>query len=204
MSITATSTMETTIMRSEDGAHRYLLSKEWDAKKPQAMLIMLCAGTANAVDVDMTTMLVVKNLHQLDFGGVSICNLFSTSGKETDEENDRIILNAAMNSETIIFGWGTGSATNPMTQRRISEVLELLRPYQKQTYCIAAPNGKSGLHPLAPALRERWRLVPWITPHEAAPQEKAKTTSMKTEKKTVSLTGGVQSSAVNSKVDSTQ
>lgn len=185
MAITETATMETTVIRSEDGAHRYLLSKVWGKDKPQAMLIMLCAGTADTVVLDTTCMLVVKNLHLLSFGGVSICNLFSTPDKDTDEENDRIILQTAMKAETIIFAWGTGSATNPTAQRRIAEILEMLKPYQKHTYCIAAPNGKSGLHPLAPTLRACWTLVPWIKPDEAAPKENAKNQSQKTDKKTI-------------------
>lgn len=185
MAITEAATMETTIMRSEDGGHRYLLSKVWDEANQQVMLIMLCAGSADAVTVDTTTMLVVKNLHQLGYGGVSICNLFSTPDRETDEENDHIILNIAMKAKTIIFAWGTGSITNPTAQRRIAEVLEMLKPYQKHTYCIAASSGKSGLHPLAPALRESWTLVPWMSSDEAAPKENAKNQSQKTDKKTI-------------------
>lgn len=179
MSVTEHATMQTTITRSEDGKHRYLLSKVWDGSKKQAMLIMLCAGSANAVTLDTTTMLVVKNLHKLGFGGVSICNLFSTPDRETDQENDKVIQLEAKEAETIIFGWGTGSATNPAAQRRIAEVLEMLKPYQSHTYCIASPAGKSGLHPLAPALRESWSLVPWIRPDETAPEETAKPPTQK-------------------------
>lgn len=185
MAITESNTLQTTIIRSEDGVHRYLLSKVWNESKPQAMLIMLCAGSADTVTVDTTTMLVIKNLHQQGFGGVSVCNLFSTSDKETDVENDRIILSEAMKAETIIFAWGTGSMTSPVAQQRIAAVVEMLKPYQKHTYCIAAPNGKAGLHPLAPALRESWTLVPWIRPDEAAPKENAKIPPQKTEKKAV-------------------
>ena len=174
-SITESATMTTTIIRSEDGRHRYLLKKEWFPDKKQAMLIMLMAGSANAVAIDTTTMLVVANLHKLDFGGVSIVNLFSTPDKDTDEENDRIIQSAAAEAETIIFGFGTGAATNPAAQRRIAEVLELLKQYQANAFCIASPAGKSGLHPLAPALRESWRLVPWMSkPDEAAHEDFAK------------------------------
>jgi len=193
MSITETATTTTTITRSECGKHRYLLSREWDAEKKQALLIMLCAGSADTVTVDTTTMLVLKNLRQLDFGGVSICNLFSTPAKDTDEENNRIILTAAMKAETIIFAWGTGSATSPAAQKRIAEVLEMLKPYQKHTYCIAAPNGKAGMHPLAPVLRDRWELVPWAGAVDASHEEKAKTPSQRGKKKAVPPTTEAQS-----------
>lgn len=187
MSVTEHATISTTLIRSEDGNHRYLLSKVWDESKGHAMLIMLCAGSADTVNIDTTTMLVIKNLKALDFGGVSICNLFSNSDKETDEENDRVILDTAKDSAPIIFAWGTGSATNPAAQRRISEVLEMLKPYQKHTFCIATPDGKNGQHPLSPKLRDSWVLVPFfVPPNEAAPQEKAKTPFQKTEKNTVS------------------
>ena len=182
MSVTETATMETTIIRSEDSLHRYILQKVWNPEKPQAMLIMLCAGSADTVTVDTTTMLVLKNLKQLDFGGVSVCNLFSTPDKETDEENSRIILTAAMKAETIIFAWGTGSATSPKAQGRIAEVVEMLKPYRKHIFCIAAPDGKAGMHPLAPKLRDRWELVPWTRPDDAAPKEKEKSSSKRKDK----------------------
>ena len=185
MPITESSTMATTVIRSKDGYHRYLLSKVWDDTKPKALLVMLCAGSANVIAVDTTTMLVVKNLHQLDYGGVSICNLFTNSDKENDKENDRVILNAAKDTETLIFGWGTGSATNPAAQRRIAEVLELLKEYQANAFCLASPTGRSGLHPLAPALRESWILVPWLTNHvEAVDGKKAKVGSKRKDKVT--------------------
>ena len=78
------------------------------------------------------------------------------------------------------MGWGTGSATNPSAQRRVGEVLALLRPYQERMFCIASPAGKKGLHPLAPALRESWTLVPWLD--EAAHEEKQKSTPQRGKK----------------------
>ena len=197
MAITEKATMETTVMRSEDGAHRYLLQKVWDKDKKDALLIMLMAGHADTVAIDTTTMLVMKNLKQLDFGGVTICNLFSNLLKESDEENDRIILTAAIKASTIIVAWGTGSVTNPEAQRRIAEILEMMKPYQKNTFCIAAPNGKSGMHPLAPVLRDRWELVPWARPVEAAPKEKEKSPSKKDKKTVPPATPGVQSFTVD-------
>ena len=180
MSVIESATMETSITRSEDGRHTYLLSREWNPEKKQAMLIMLMAGSADTVAIDTTGMLVVSNLHKLGYGGIKITNLFTNQSRETDEENDRIILETAEKSEQILVGWGTGSATNPAAQRRIGEVLALLRPYQERMFCIASPAGKKGLHPLAPALRKKWDILPWLD--EVAHEEKQKSPSQRERK----------------------
>ena len=55
---------ETTIIKSkaifsDDKEHRLLLRKEWDSEKPTAMVIMINPNTADTVNFDMTTMLVL-------------------------------------------------------------------------------------------------------------------------------------------------
>ena len=55
---------ETTIIKSkaifsDDKEHRLLLQKEWNSKKPSAMVIMINPNTADTVNFDMTTMLVI-------------------------------------------------------------------------------------------------------------------------------------------------
>ena len=73
---------ETTIIKSkaifsDDKEHRLLLRKEWDSEKPTAMVIMINPNTADTVNFDMTTMLVLNNVSKLGFGSVNIVNLYS-------------------------------------------------------------------------------------------------------------------------------
>ena len=68
---------ETTIIRSkaifsDDKEHRLLLRKEWNSEKPSAMVIMINPNTANTVNFDMTTMLVLNNVSKLGFGSCSL------------------------------------------------------------------------------------------------------------------------------------
>lgn len=180
MSVTESSTMTTTVVRSECGSHRYLLSKVWDETKPKAMLVMLAAGDTSTVATGTTESLVVKNLNQLGFGSIFICNLFSNQDKESDAENDRTIVQTASECPTLIFGWGSGALSSPVAQRRIAEVLDMLKEYQANAYCIASPTGNKGLHPLAPAIRNIWSLCSWMEkPDEAQHQENRDSASLK-------------------------
>jgi len=62
---------------SDLGHNRYLLQKEWDKNKSKAMVIMINPSTAGEVAIDYTTLYVINNLYDLDFGSVEIVNLFS-------------------------------------------------------------------------------------------------------------------------------
>ena len=62
---------------SDDKEHRLLLRKEWNSEKPSAMVIMINPNTADTVNFDMTTMLVLNNVSKLGFGSVNIVNLYS-------------------------------------------------------------------------------------------------------------------------------
>lgn len=80
---------ETTIIKSkaifsDDKEHRLLLRKEWDSEKQTAMVIMINPNTADTVNFDMTTMLVINNLHKLGFGSVNIVNLYSRIMEKLD------------------------------------------------------------------------------------------------------------------------
>lgn len=158
---TATTTMTTTILYSEDMRYRYLLRKVWDESKPMVTIIMLSAGTSDTVSVDTTTMLTVNNLHKLNYGGVNLLNLYANSDRETNSENDTIILENVKDSETVILAWGLGCATSAAVQKRIAQLLELLEPHLNRCYALKGKTDKVGLHPLAPSLRHDWVLVKW-------------------------------------------
>lgn len=80
MAITEKSVIKTEIYYSEDRKHRYLLKKQWDSKKPSAMIIMINPSTAEEIVIDHTTMFVVNNVSKLGYGNVDILNMFSKVG----------------------------------------------------------------------------------------------------------------------------
>lgn len=163
MSKTETSTMQTTVVYNDDKTHRYLLRKEWNENLPEAMVLMLSPSVANTVSVDRTTMLVLENLERLNFGKVSIVNLFSAlNGKRTeaelDDENLAFITQAAEHSEIVIYAVGTGGDGNKTVLKQQRDILNLLNPWKSKMKCIADKFGKKFYHPLCPAVN-RWELV---------------------------------------------
>ncbi len=82
------------------------------------MVIMINPNTADTVNFDMTTMLVINNLHKLGFGSVNIVNLYSRIMEKAqsrfngddeliDNEADDVIEQYAAMSDAIIIAWGT-------------------------------------------------------------------------------------------------
>lgn len=162
MSKTETSIMQTTVVYNDDKTHRYLLRKEWDENLPEAMVLMLSPSVADTVSVDRTTMLVLENLKRLNYGKVSIVNLFSAlnskrTESELDNENLAYITQAAERAEIIIYAVGTGGDGNKIVLKQQYNILNLLSPWKSKLQCIADKNGKKFYHPLCPAVH-CWRL----------------------------------------------
>ena len=164
---------ETTIIKSkaifsDDKEHRLLLRKEWDSEKPTAMVIMINPNTADTVNFDMTTMLVLNNVSKLGFGSVNIVNLYSRimeklclrfNGDDEliDDEADNVIAQYAAMSDAIIIAWGTIGKNTQRVRERQKWVLDLLKPYANKLYQI----GRNACHPLTPAVRREWVLEPY-------------------------------------------
>ena len=135
-----TTTIRSKAIFSDDKEHRLLLRKEWDSEKPSAMVIMINPNTADTVNFDMTTMLVLNNVSRLGFGSVNIVNLYSRimeklnlrfNGDDEliDDDSDAVIEQYAAMSDAIIIAWGT--------------------------------IGKNACRPLTPAVRREWVLEPY-------------------------------------------
>ena len=164
---------ETTIIKSkavfsDDKEHRLLLRKEWNNEKPSAMVIMINPHTADTVNFDMTTMLVINNLHKLGFGSVNIVNLYSRIMEKLDlrfngddelidNEADDVIEQYAAMSDAIIIAWGTIGKNTLRVRERQKYLLELIERHANKMYQI----GKNACHPLTPAVRREWVLEPY-------------------------------------------
>ena len=165
---TITSTISNEAVFSDDNRHRLLLRKVWDNEKPTAMIIMINPNSADELSSDTTTMLVVNNLHHLSYGSVDIVNLYTMiTGKihfrfNSDEDllqpdTDSVILKSAKSADTIIIGWGTVGLHNQRIRERQKSVLDMLKPFSDKICQI----GEKGCHPLTPAIRNHWELVPY-------------------------------------------
>ena len=105
-----TSTLSTTAAFSDDDAKRFCLEKLWDSQKPNLAIIMLAPSTASSVSLDSTTQLVLNNADRLNYGSVTILNLFATLNdfglkqtEDEDPENLDVIINAAERATTIVY-----------------------------------------------------------------------------------------------------
>jgi hypothetical protein len=165
---TITSIIKNEAVFSDDSKHRLLLRKVWDSEKPFAMIIMINPNSADELSSDTTTMLVVNNLNRLGYGSVDIVNLYTRITRKihfrfnSDEDllhpdTDSVILKSGKRANTIIIGWGTVGLHNQRIRERQNAVLDMLKPFSDKICQI----GENGCHPLTPAIRNHWALVPY-------------------------------------------
>jgi hypothetical protein len=174
--------MKTEAIFSDNRKHRYLLRKEWDAKKKKAVVIMTNPSTADTFMLDYTTMYILNNLAKLDFGSVDIVNLVSkmttklhikTDADSPDVEKDNfgIIANSTQKADFVIIAWGKLGENNKAVRDVQDRLLNCLKPYKEKLYVIAAEKGGDNFHPLAPQIRFTWLLKKY-EPVEKKPDSK--------------------------------
>ena len=163
-----TTTIKSKAIFSDSGEHRLLLRREWDKNGKTAMIIMINPNTADTLCMDMTTMLVLNNLYTLGFGSVNIVNLYSRIAPKLSlrfnsdddliaKDCDEIIEQYAAMSDAIIIAWGSLGNTSERVKERQADILKHLSKFRSKLYKI----GEQGYHPLTPAVRSKWDLVPF-------------------------------------------
>jgi hypothetical protein len=172
--------MKTETVFSDDRLHRYLLRKEWDAKKPKATIIMTNPSTADILMMDYTTLYIMNNIVRLDFGAVDIVNMTSMMttklkvhadfASSADMENINFIVKSAKESDKVIIAWGKLGENNKKVRDVQDILLERLKPFNDKLCVIASEKGGSGFHPLAPQIRFSWILKKYEPPK--APESK--------------------------------
>ena len=189
------SVIRTEAIFSDDRTHRYLLHKEWDSKKPKATIIMTNPNTAGIVALDFTTLYIMHNIIQLDFGFIDIVNLTSKTTRKLDvvkdlsleEENLSYILKSAEKSSKIIIAWGKLGENNAKVRAVQKTLIEKLKPYADRLCEIGNEAGESGFHPLAPQIRFEWVLrqyEPFVEPEKVqrVPERKPTVSKLKVKK----------------------
>lgn len=186
---TITTTLVTEAAINDTGLKRYALKKIWDENKPRLAVIMLAPSEASAVSLDNTSMLVLNNAVRLDYGSVTMLNLFATindfslkQAEDEDPENLDAIITACQEADTIVFAPGTGKAANKSFQKRQQQVLSALLPLEGKLYCLCDANGNARLqHPLSPAVRT-WHLSQLKASELLPPTEEVQPVQKKTPK----------------------
>ena len=182
--------LKTETVFSDDRRNRYLLRKEWDAKKPRATIIMTNPSAADLMTMDYTTLYILNNISKLDFGAVDIVNLSSRIttklnasedlGLDIEKENAEFILKSAEKSDKIIIAWGKIGDNNKKVRAVQYKLLTILKPFKDKLFCIASSeDGDSGFHPLAPQIRFQWVLRAFTPPVLPEQTEKNKTANNK-------------------------
>lgn len=163
--ITAKSTLKTEVIYDEEMNNKYLIKKEWDRTKRKALIIMKNAGHADEVMQDQTTMYVINNLAKLEYGVVHIVNLFpNINGKETKEsttENLKCIQEAITKVDDVIIAVGIGVQSNKKAMERLNMISAILLDKKANVLQIESNFGRKGFHPLYPAVKDQWKLVPY-------------------------------------------
>ena len=170
--LTESITLKSKAIFSDDKKHRLLLHKEWDKNKPTATIILINPNTADTLNVDTTTMLIINNLNKLGFGSADIVNMYSrialklyfrfnSDNDLLDSENDEIILKSAEKSDKIIIAWGSVGNNSQRVKNRQKKILEMLVDYNDKICIITDGETSKGYHPLTPKVREKWVLKPY-------------------------------------------
>ena len=169
---TETAVIKSKAIFSDNREHRLLLCKEWDKNKPKATIILINPNTADTLNIDNTTMLIINNLNQLGFGSADIVNMYSRIALKLyfrfnsdddllDSENDEIILKSAEKSDRIIVAWGSVGNNSQRVKDRQKSILEMLADYNDKICIITDGETIKGYHPLTPKVRESWILKPY-------------------------------------------
>ena len=165
------SIMKTEVRYSENKEYKYLISKEWNVKRPRAMVIMTNPSSAGEVVLDLTTLYTINNLVALDYGAVDIVNIYPkvTQKLKVDdvdlreiEISDKIIVETAEKVDSVIIAWGRVGEKSKAIEKRQKELLEKLKGFKDKLFIIG--DGKDGelFHPLAPHVRLHWRLIKFV------------------------------------------
>ncbi|MFJ5766922.1 DUF1643 domain-containing protein [Lysinibacillus sp. NPDC093210] len=159
------STLKTEVVFDDALANKYVVRKEWNKSKKAALVIMKSAGETNEIEQDHTTMYVTNNLARLGYGTAIIMNLFPTiEGANTNSsavENLKHLKEELIKVDDVIIAVGTGIETNKEAVSHLKMMVVILLDKKANLLQIECPKGRKGFHPLYPAVKNEWNLVPY-------------------------------------------
>ena len=159
------STLKTEVVFDDAMSNKYVVRKEWNKSKKAALVIMKSAGDTNEIEQDHTTMYVTNNLARLGYGSAIIMNLFPTiEGANTNSsaiENLKHLQEEVTKVDEVVIAVGTGIETNKEAMNRLKMIVAILLDKKANIFQIECPKGRKGFHPLYPAVKNEWILVPY-------------------------------------------
>jgi hypothetical protein len=114
------------------GLFRFALTRQWDARLPRLLFIMLNPSTADADVDDRTVEKCIRFAKRLGFGSIEIVNLYAyrtknpivlkQAGFPVGDGNDDHIREAVARASKVICAWGA----NARSTQRAADVLALI------------------------------------------------------------------------------
>lgn len=160
--------VEVEIIESDEGGHRYYTKKVWDKDRPLLAILTLYPSFTTFLETDLTSQLIQNNVSKLGYGGFISINLFSVkyTGKrefayETDKINDSCIVKSAREAEYIVMAYGNRPAKNKKVQKRVDEVMLLLKNEHLSNKIRTLTDEKKAvcIHPLSSKIRKNWVII---------------------------------------------
>lgn len=124
---------------SDDGNHRYLLTRVWNNELPSVTIIMLNPSYADELMWDWSSMRIMNYIVGCKkYGGIDIVNLFSCIEKDSerltqykqkfDDNTDKYINKVIEKNSDIIIAWGV----NKNRKTRIKTIKKFIKKYNNK------------------------------------------------------------------------
>lgn len=160
--------MERLAWFSWDGVYRYTLERRW-GEGPKVNMIMLNPSVADAQRDDRTIEKVMMYAHREGYRSVVITNLYALRATKPEDlwtvpdpigpDNDDAIAAAALESDQVWVGWGTGRLAMIQRSIKVQEILHDVGVGRPK--CLWHNSNGTPVHPLyQPNARP---LIPWKT-----------------------------------------
>jgi hypothetical protein len=156
---------ESTALYSRCEIYRYRLTRVWDDAGPHALFVMLNPSTASELRNDATVGRCEARARRSGFGAFSVCNLFALratrpadlrrASEPVGHDNDRILLESALEAEVVICAWGVHGAFRDRGPTVAGRLADLGRPL----WHLGLTKDGHPRHPLY--LRNDALLEPW-------------------------------------------
>lgn len=189
-----TGLLEKTGVFDEELKNRYELHLTYNGVKGKRVLVICMNPASDNIQVfDSTTNYLLNNFGMMGYSDITVWNLFSRictklkPSEITDNNRNMEYLKELLQSayDAIVISWGGTFIGNKKVETAKKEVLELLKPFERQVYEIVDKEGRysklSYIHVLFAGQRfsGEWNLRQVKFPK----QGKGKTSVHKTEKK---------------------
>jgi len=152
---------------SPDQQYRYLLGRQWDASKPNALFVMLNPSIADGAVDDHTIRKCMQFSRNWGCGGIEVVNLFALRATDPrtlvkayglginieGEDNDAYTLGAMQRATdkgvAITCAWGSTKGARPkLIHHRIEVVKALAHNMGARLECLGRAKGGDPRHPL--------------------------------------------------------